>query len=284
MSLILLALNEFGTYSERRLVAEAKAVGSSAQPVLIKDIEREVHSQLDSGNRDLTVLARVSGTYVGGFLPLLSRVEELGVRVVNSTRSLSISSNKAETVSKLAANGIPVPPSTLIAERAEIEATLEEIAFPVILKLPSSSKGLGTVIAESRRSARSVLDLLLTNNMPVLVQEFVASSCGEDLRCFVLGSRVAATMRRRARVAEEFRSNCFLGGVGEKVSCPPDLESLAVRAAHAVGAEIAGIDFLFDGQKYQAIEINGSPGFEELERVTERNIARQVVEFAAQAR
>ena len=95
---------------------------------------------------------------------------------------------------------------------------------------------------------------------------------------FVVGGRAIAAMKRSAPVGE-FRANVHRGASGEAVSLPDEYTNIAIRAAVALELEIAGVDLLQTNAGPVVLEVNPSPGFEELESVTGINIADAIIEF-----
>jgi ribosomal protein S6--L-glutamate ligase len=152
--------------------------------------------------------------------------------------------------------------------------------LPAIVKVLTGTQGVGVMIAGSRDELASLLTTMRTLEEEILLQEFVAESRGRDVRALVVGDRVVAAMRRVARTEGEFRSNLHRGGAGEALELPPAYASAAVRAARAVGLEVAGVDMLETSGGPLLIEVNSSPGFEGLEKATGVDVARAIVGHA----
>lgn len=149
------------------------------------------------------------------------------------------------------------------------------------MKTPFGSYGSGVVISESKRSLMSSLDAIWDAHDVniVLLQEFVKESKGKDIRVFVVGGQVVATMMRAA-VKGEFRSNIELGGSGEQVQITDEERDIAVRATEALGLEVSGVDLVRSKNGPLVLEVNGNPGFKKLEDVSGVNVARAIVEHA----
>jgi ribosomal protein S6--L-glutamate ligase len=110
------------------------------------------------------------------------------------------------------------------------------------------------------------------------VQEYIKEAGGADIRCFVIGDKVVASMKRQA-VAGEFRSNLHRGGTASVIKITPEERSTAVRAANIMGLNVAGVDILRSNHGPVVMEVNSSPGLEGIEAATGKDIASLVIEF-----
>lgn len=115
-------------------------------------------------------------------------------------------------------------------------------------------------------------------NVNILVQEFIKEAGGADLRCFVIGDKVVATMKRQGKEGE-FRSNLHRGGSATVVRITPEERSTAVRAAQTMGLNVAGVDLLRSNHGPVVMEVNSSPGLEGIESSTGKDIAGMVIDF-----
>ena len=147
-----------------------------------------------------------------------------------------------------------------------------------MLKLLEGTQGKGVVLAETRKAAESVIDAFREMEANFLVQEFVTEAKGEDIRCFVIGDKVVASMIRRAKEGE-FRSNLHRGGTAAPVKITPLERETAVKAAKVMGLNVAGVDLLraHDGPKI--MEVNSSPGLQGIETSTGKDVAARIIEF-----
>ena len=201
-------------------------------------------------------------------LMLSEHMERMGIRVFNGSRATRICKNKFSAVQFLQEVGIPTPKTRLALTPSAAVKSIKSMKKPVVVKLISGSHGKGVIKVNSNVEADSIMDTLNTLGQMIYFQEYIETE-GRDIRVFVIGERVVAVMERNGRRGE-FRSNMELGGRGSKVKISPELERLALRAAKAVGADIAGVDILVDG-KPRVIEVNINPGLR-IARVTGVNI------------
>lgn len=208
------------------------------------------------------VLARTGSSAPTLALTTLQRFEHLGIRCINSSAGLLVSRDKALTYSILSQAGVPVPKTVLLGSGPLEEALMHLPGPPWILKLPLSTKGQGVMLVESLRSLRSCVDTLASLGQPLLLQEFVRSAAGSDVRVLVLGGHCAVAARRTATSEGEFRSNVHLGGRPQEVDLYPALAEVAEKAARTLGLEMAGVDVLESEDGPMVVEVNGSPGLQ----------------------
>jgi len=174
-------------------------------------------------------------------------------------------------------------PSTAFAHSPKDTKTLVELVggAPLVVKLLESTQGRGVVLADTKKAAESVIDAFRGLEANFIVQEFIKEAGGADIRCFVVGGKVVAAMKRQAS-ADEFRSNLHRGGTAEGVKITPEERSVAVRAAKAMGLAVAGVDLLRSNSGPKILEVNSSPGLEGIERTSEKDVAGIIIEFMPQ--
>jgi RimK family alpha-L-glutamate ligase len=240
---------------------------------------------LRSGASDLdradAVLARIipSGSLeqIMYRVDALHRLEDRGVRVVNSPRAIERTVDKFWTSALLEQCGLPTPDTIVCETVEEAFAGFRELG-DVIVKPLFGSMGLGMVRVSDEEMAFRVFKTIEQIRGVYYLQRTVDHE-GRDIRVFVVGGRVLAAMERRS---EGWRTNLSRGGRATPIELPEPWSALAVRAAAAVGAEYAGVDLLpaRDGTVY-VIEVNGIPGWEGLQRVTGVDVAGALVERLA---
>jgi ribosomal protein S6--L-glutamate ligase len=149
---------------------------------------------------------------------------------------------------------------------------------PVVVKLLEGTQGKGVVLAETRKAAESVVEAFRGLNANFLVQEFIKEAGGADIRCFVIGDKVVASMIRQAQEGE-FRSNLHRGGSSKLIKITPEERSTAVRSAKIMGLNVAGVDILRSNHGPVVIEVNSSPGLEGIESATGKDIAGLIISY-----
>ena len=133
-------------------------------------------------------------------------------------------------------------------------------------------------MGETEKSARSVIEAFRGANVNILVQEFIKEANATDIRCFVIGNKVVASMQRKGAEGD-FRSNLHRGGSAEAIKITPEERSTAVRAARAMGLNVAGVDMLRSNHGPVIMEVNSSPGLEGIEKATGKDIASRIIAF-----
>ncbi|HRQ61377.1 MAG TPA: RimK family alpha-L-glutamate ligase, partial [Alphaproteobacteria bacterium] len=147
---------------------------------------------------------------------------------------------------------------------------------PLVIKLLEGTQGKGVVLAETEDAAESTINAFKSLGVNILVQEFVSESKGVDLRCFVVGDQVVASMERHAAKGE-FRANIHLGGTGHPVEITPEERDMAIDSAQCVGLAVSGVDIIRSKTGPKVLEVNSSPGLEGVERTTGIDIAGLMV-------
>jgi ribosomal protein S6--L-glutamate ligase len=185
--------------------------------------------------------------------------------------------NKLLTHLALQQKNIPMPKTYLSPTIDEAKQLLQSVHYPIVMKFPEGTQGRGVMFADSHSSASSLLDALGALNQPFIIQQYVETG-GTDIRAFILGEKVVASMKRVAQ-ADENRANLHAGGSGEPVQLDMDTMNLAVAAAKALGSDICGIDILQGPLGPVVIEANLSPGLQGLNAVSTLDVPDQIAKF-----
>ena len=174
---------------------------------------------------------------------------------------------------------IPIPQTVFSIDPINIDEQIELLGGPpVIIKLQEGTQGMGVILAESKKSAKSIIDTFYNMNASILLQEFVEESNGEDIRVIVVGNKVVAAMKRIGEKGD-FRSNIHRGGTGEKVEVSDNEKKIALRAAKYLSLPVAGVDMIRSKKGPLLIEVNASPGFQGIEAFTKENVAELIIKF-----
>ena len=218
-----------------------------------------------------------SKTFYG--LAVVRQFEVMGVFSANESQAISRSRDKLSCLQILARHGIGLPVTGFAHSIEDIDGLIETVGgTPLVIKLLEGSQGIGVVLAETDQAAKSVIQAFRGLDANILVQEFIQEAGGEDIRCFVVGHKVVAAMKRQGPKGE-FRSNLHRGGSAQKIMLTPEEKSTAVRSAKAMGLRIAGVDLLRSNHGPVVMEVNSSPGLEGIEKSTGVNVADQIIEF-----
>lgn len=225
------------------------------------------------------IIPRIAASRTFYGTAVVRQFELMGVFSANPSQGISHSRDKLHCLQILAREGIGFPITGSAYASEDIGDLLETIGgAPVAIKVLEGTQGIGVVLADTLPAARSAFEAFRGLQANVLVQEFVREAAGEDIRCFVVGGKVVAAIKRRSPPGD-FRSNIHRGGRAQPVKLTPEERRLAVRAAKAVGLNLAGVDLLRSHRGPLAIEVNSSPGLEAIEKATGTDVAAQAIEF-----
>lgn len=213
---------------------------------------------------------------------LIKQFQLMNVPVVNGYLPTLNAKNKLRTFQLLSKKGIPIPKTVVVRKFEYLDAAIEAVGgYPVILKSPFGSFGVGVLILESRRSLFSALDFIAGNaksNM-LMIQEYIAEADGCDYRAYVVDGKVIASMMRRAKKGD-FRSNLHLGGVASSIELSKEEQALSIKATKALGLQIAGVDILRSKSGPMIMEVNSNAGFVGLSETTGVDVAGEIIKYA----
>jgi len=206
----------------------------------------------------------------------LHRLENTGVRIVNSPTAIERTVDKYFTLALMEEAGLPTP-RTIVTERFdEAMSGFQELGGDIIVKPIFGSEGRGMVRVSDEDMAYRVFKALELGRYVYCLQEFVPHGC-EDIRAFVIGDKVVAAMWRKGKT---WKTNAAQGAAVAPLDPDDSLREMSVRAARALGAVYAGVDLLAIGAgKYTLIEVNGIPGWQKLKTATGVDVAEQLVDY-----
>lgn len=218
-----------------------------------------------------------SVTYYG--TAVLRQFETMGMFTVNDSYAVMRSRDKLRALQLLSRKGIGMPITGFAHSPDDINDLIDMVGgAPLVIKMLEGTQGIGVVLAETRKAAESVMEAFLDMQANIMVQEYIQEAEGADIRCFVVGNKVVAAMKRQARPGE-FRSNIHRGGKAEVVKISAQERAIAIKAAKIIGLNIAGIDLLRSKTGPVVVEVNSSPGLEGIEMTTGKNIAGMIIRF-----
>jgi ribosomal protein S6--L-glutamate ligase len=202
----------------------------------------------------------------------------MGVFPLNESVAIGRSRDKLRSMQLLARDGVGLP-VTAFAHDARQAGEVVKLAggAPVVIKLLECTQGIGVVLADTERSAKSVIEAFRGANVNILAQEFIKESAGTDIRGIVVGGKVVAAMKRTGE-AGEFRSNLHRGGSAKLIKISPEERSTAIRAAKSMGLAVCGVDMLRANHGAVVMEVNSSPGLEGVEKATGLDVAGMIIQ------
>lgn len=225
------------------------------------------------------VIPRIGASVTFYGLAVLRQFEMMGVFPLNESVAIGRSRDKLRSLQVLSREGVGLPVTTFAHDPKQ---TAEVIAHaggaPLVIKLLEGTQGIGVVLADTDRSAKSVVEAFRGANVNILVQEFIKEAGGSDIRVLVVGGKVMAAMMRTGAEGE-FRSNLHRGGSAMRVKISPEERSTAIRSAKAMGLNVCGVDLLRANHGPVVMEVNSSPGLEGIENATGIDIAGKIIEL-----
>lgn len=225
------------------------------------------------------VIPRIGASVTFYGLAVLRQFEMMGVYPLNESVAIGRSRDKLRSMQILARDGLGLPVTTFAHDPKQTEEVLKLAGgAPLVIKLLEGTQGIGVVLADTDRSAKSVIEAFRGANVNILVQEFIKEAGGTDIRALVVGGKVVAAMQRSGAEGE-FRSNLHRGGSAKTIKISPEERSTAVRAAKSMGLNVCGVDMLRANHGPVVMEVNSSPGLEGVEKATGKDIATMIIEF-----
>jgi ribosomal protein S6--L-glutamate ligase len=273
-------------YSTKRLVEAAKARGHDVQVINPLKCYMNINMRQPSihiGGKELApfdaVIPRIGASITFYGSAVLRQFEMMGVYTINDSVGLSRSRDKLRSMQLLSRKGIGLPITGFANKPSDIPDLIDMVGgAPLVVKLLEGTQGIGVVLAETRKAAESVLEAFMGLKANIMVQEYIKEANGADIRCFVLGDKVIAAMKRQAKPGE-FRSNLHRGGTATLIKLTPEERSTAIRAAKTMGLNLAGVDLLRSNHGPVVMEVNSSPGLEGIEAATQKDVANAIIEF-----
>ncbi len=225
------------------------------------------------------VIPRIGATYTFYGLSVVRQFEMMGVFSANESQGISRSRDKLRAMQLLARAGVDLPVTGYAHSTKDVDGVIDIVGgAPLVIKLLEGTQGIGVVLAETRKAGQSVIEAFRGLDANILLQEFIRESSGSDIRAFVVGDEVVASMKRQAEPGE-FRSNLHRGGTGSAVELTDEERDAALLAAKTVGLNICGVDMLRSNRGPLVIEVNSSPGLEGIEKSSGINVAEKIITF-----
>jgi len=285
MKIAMLARNA-NLYSHQRLVEAALARGHEIDILNTLRVTMNITSHRPEayyqgaklGKYD-AVIPRIGASITFYGLAVLRQFEMMNVWSLNESVAIGRSRDKLRSLQILARKGLGLPVTAFAHDPKQTDEVIKMVGgAPVVIKLLEGTQGIGVVLGETEKSARSFIEAFRGANVNILVQEFIKEANATDIRCFVIGNKVVASMQRKGAEGD-FRSNLHRGGSAEAIKITPEERSTAVRAARAMGLNVAGVDMLRSNHGPVIMEVNSSPGLEGIEKATGKDIASRIIAF-----
>ena len=225
------------------------------------------------------VIPRIGASVTFYGTAVLRQFEMMNVFPVNESVAITRSRDKLRSLQLLARKGVGLPVTGFAHNPDDIDDLIKTVGgAPMVIKLLEGTQGIGVVLAETKKAAESVIQAFMGLQANILAQEFIKEAGGSDIRCFVVGGKVVAAMKRQGPEGE-FRSNLHRGGTATLVRLTPEERSTAVRAANIMGLDVCGVDLLRSNHGPVVMEVNSSPGLEGIEKASGKDVAGMIIQY-----
>lgn len=227
------------------------------------------------------VIPRIGASVTFYGSAVVRQFEMMKIFTAVESQALVRSRDKLRSLQILARAGLGIPKTAFASspKDKDIDSVIEAIGgAPCVVKLLEGTQGIGVILAENQKAAKSVIEAFLKLDASILVQEFIKESRGADIRVFVVDGQIVGAMKRQAKEGE-FRSNLHRGGSATVVKLSSEERATAIKAAKKLGLDIAGVDLLQSDRGPLVMEVNSSPGLEGIEGATGLDIAGKLIEY-----
>jgi len=225
------------------------------------------------------VIPRIGASITFYGAAVVRQLEMRNVVCVNDSIAITRARDKLRCLQLLSKRGIGLPVTGFAHSLDEIQDLIRMVGGPpLLIKFLEGTQGIGVILVETAKAARSMIEAFLGLKVNILVQEYIKEAGGADISCFVVGNKVVASMKRQAK-SGEFRSNLHRGGSSMAVDITAEEIKMATRAARIIGLSVAGVDIVRSERGPLIIEVNASPGLEGIEKTTGVNVAAEIIKF-----
>jgi ribosomal protein S6--L-glutamate ligase len=273
-------------YSHKRLIETAEKRGHEIVPIdylkcymNITSKKPELRYMGEKLQGFDAVIPRIAASHTFYGLAVLRQFEMMGVYPLNESVAIGRSRDKLRSLQLLARDGVGLPVTAFANDSTRTDDLLGIVGgAPVVIKLLEGTQGIGVVLSETHKSAKSVVEAFHGADIAILVQEFIKEAEGRDIRVLVIGRRIVAAMERTGAKGD-FRSNLHRGGSAKTVELSAAEKTTALKAAKSMGLNVAGVDMLRSAHGPVVMEVNSSPGLEGIEQTSGVDVALAMVSF-----
>lgn len=285
MKIAILSRNE-NLYSTRRLKEAGEARGHEVDIIdtlhCYMDVTRSRPTVRYAGHqlpRYDAVIPRIGASITFYGTAVVRQFEMMGTFCINESVAISRSRDKLRSLQLLSRKDIGLPRTGFASKPDDIPDLIKNVGgAPLVVKLLEGTQGIGVVLADTNKAAEAIIEAFMGLKANILVQEFIKEAGGADIRCFVVGNKVVAAMKRQGAEGE-FRSNLHRGGSAKLIRLTKEERATAINAAKAMGLNLCGVDILQSNHGPVVMEVNSSPGLEGIEQATNKDVAGMIYEF-----
>jgi ribosomal protein S6--L-glutamate ligase len=225
------------------------------------------------------VIPRIGASVTFYGTAVVRQFEMMGTYVLNESQAISRSRDKLRSLQLLSGRGIGMPITGFAHAPGDTNDLIKLVGgAPIVLKLLEGTQGVGVVLAETKKAAESVIDAFRGLKTYFLAQEYIKEAKASDIRLFVIGNKVVATMMRKGKEGD-FRSNLHRGGTASTVQITAEEKKTAILSAQILGLRVAGVDILRSNRGPMVMEVNSSPGLKGIESTTGQDIADEIIKY-----
>jgi ribosomal protein S6--L-glutamate ligase len=218
-----------------------------------------------------------SRTFYGA--AMVRHFEMMDVFSVTGSLAIKRSRDKLRSLQILSKNGVDMPKTVFASNKSNAKDVIKlSGGAPLVLKILEGTQGVGVVLVDSEKAAKSVLDAFYGMDVNLLVQEYIEEAGGADIRALIVGGEVVGAMKRQGAEGD-FRSNLHQGGSATAYKLSRKEKAMALAAAKAMGLGICGVDMIPSSRGPLVMEVNSSPGLEGIEKSTKIDIAGKIMSY-----
>lgn len=274
-------------YTEKRLQEEAEKRGHEV--TMLKS--PSCHVEIDGGNPKViyqgkvlgqldAVIPRISLSNSSYASAILRQFETMGAYTPAKSLAIGRSHDILRTLQLLSKAGIGIPKTIITHDPDQLDNLLERVGLPVVIKAASAARNNDVVLVENAKAVNSVLKAFSMADANLLIQSYIGKD-GEDVqdvRAIVVGSMVVASVKRNGS-AQKFFSQPGKSEYGQIAKLSEEEKRMAVRAAKAIGLNICAVDMMITPTKQYILRLDASPGLENIELTTKRNVSAKIIEY-----
>ncbi|NIO20196.1 MAG: RimK family alpha-L-glutamate ligase [Candidatus Aenigmarchaeota archaeon] len=271
-------------YSTKRILEEARKDFKNVKlipaiDVRLKTDRKGLHAfhEKDALEGYEYILPRIDSKRAQVGYPIMRFLDHLGVRKPYVAETVIIAHNKFITLEQLAKHGIPIPETYLTSSRESANKVMEKMKLPAVIKLLSGFGGEGVLMIDSKEAFKSIIETMKILKQEMLIEKFIPNP-GEDVRGIMAGDEIIASYKRIAPEGEK-KANIHLGGRAVSYKLTPEMEEIVLKSGEAIKSRLCAIDMVVSKEGPQVIEVNINFGLKAIEKTTDINIARRIIEF-----
>ena len=287
MTVYILSRNET-LYSTQSLVQAGEKRGWNIKVIDYLKCSIEIQKgelKINYGGQNLpapdAIIPRIGASRTFYGTAMVRHFEMMDVFSVTGSLAIKRSRDKLRSLQILSTKGVDMPKTVFASNKSSAKDVIAlSGGTPLVLKILEGTQGVGVVLVETQKAAKSVLDAFYGMDVNLLVQEFIEEAGGADIRAFVIDGEVVGAMKRQGAEGD-FRSNLHQGGSAIAYKLTRKEKSTAIAAARAMGLGVCGVDMIPSKRGPLVMEVNSSPGLEGIEKATGVDIAGKIMDFIA---